>query len=263
MEQRNGFNYEETMRKQGGEADISTTYDGKNDKVEQSKVEAMRNFAEKHDPSTKDVDNLTLRRFLRARDQDVEKAATMFLKYLAWKRTFIPNGQISIHEIQNEIAQNKLFMQGFDKQGRPITVILGSKHFQNKKGGVDELKRFAVFALEKICSRMPPGQEKFVVIADLKGWGYSNCDIRGMLGSLSILQDCYPERLGKLYIVHVPYVFMKAWKIVYPFIDNNTKRKIVFVENKQMKATLLEDIEESQLPQTYGGKLPLIPIQEC
>lgn len=30
-----------------------------------------------------------------------------------------------------------------------------------------------------------------------------------------------------------------------------------------MKATLLEDIEESQLPQTYGGKLPLIPIQEC
>lgn len=53
MEQRNGFNSEETMRKQGGEADISTTYDGKNDKVEQSKVEAMRNFAEKHDPSTK------------------------------------------------------------------------------------------------------------------------------------------------------------------------------------------------------------------
>lgn len=208
-----------------------------------------------------DVDNLTLRRFLRARDHDVEKASAMFLKYLAWKRSFIPNGHISVREIQNEIAQNKQFMQGFDKQGRPITVMFGCKHFQNKKGGVDELKRmlnlytnlirilpfsilwlnllfrlirlalkfhpiissitgFAVFALEKLCSRyiiltltsflkhtklfwvnniytyqvkpwhtrMPTGQEKFVVIADLKGWGYSNCDIRGMLGTLSILQ---------------------------------------------------------------------------
>ncbi|KAL1809827.1 hypothetical protein ACET3Z_026817 [Daucus carota] len=262
MEQRNGFNSGETMRKQE-EAEISSIkYDGKNDKVEQSKVDAMRKFVEKHDPSTKDVDNLTLRRFLRARDHDIEKASTMFLKYQEWKRSFIPNGHISVNEIQNEISQKKQFMQGFDKQGRPITVLVGCKHFQNKKGGVDELKRFAVFALEKLCSRMPTGEEKFVVIADLKGWGYSNCDVRGMLGALSILQDYYPERLGKLYIVHVPYIFMKVWKIVYPFIDNNTKKKIVFVENKQLKATLLEDIEESQLPQTYGGRLPLIPIQE-
>lgn len=88
-----------------------------------------------------DVDNLTLRRFLRARDHDIEKASTMFLKYQEWKRSFIPNGHISINEIQNEISQKKQFIQGFDKQGRPITVLIGCKHFQNKKGGVDELKR--------------------------------------------------------------------------------------------------------------------------
>jgi hypothetical protein len=35
---------------------------------------------------------------------------------------------------------------------------------------------------------MPSGQEKFVAIGDLKGWGYSNSDIRGYLGALSILQ---------------------------------------------------------------------------
>jgi hypothetical protein len=35
---------------------------------------------------------------------------------------------------------------------------------------------------------MPPGQEKFVAIGDLQGWGYSNTDIRGYLGALSILQ---------------------------------------------------------------------------
>ena len=33
-----------------------------------------------------------------------------------------------------------------------------------------------------------PGQEKFVFIADLEGWGYLNSDIRAYLGALSILQ---------------------------------------------------------------------------
>ncbi|KAJ0981592.1 hypothetical protein J5N97_009847 [Dioscorea zingiberensis] len=31
-------------------------------------------------------------------------------------------------------------------------------------------------------------KEKFTIIADLQGWGYSNCDIRGYLAGLDILQ---------------------------------------------------------------------------
>lgn len=83
---------------------------------------------------------MTLRRFLRARDLDVEKGSAMFLKYMKWRRTFVPNGFISSSEIQNEIAQNKMFLQGFDKKGQPIGVVLGARHFQNK-GGLDEFKR--------------------------------------------------------------------------------------------------------------------------
>lgn len=94
-----------------------------------------------------------LRRFLRARDQDIDKASAMFLKYLTWKRSFVPKGYISEQEIPNEIAQNKQFMQGSDKQGRPITVLLGSKHFYNKKGGVDELKRMLNLSLKPFLTR--------------------------------------------------------------------------------------------------------------
>ena len=35
---------------------------------------------------------------------------------------------------------------------------------------------------------MVDGQEKFVCIADLEGWGYSNSDMRGYQAALSILQ---------------------------------------------------------------------------
>nr|KJB12436.1 hypothetical protein B456_002G021200 [Gossypium raimondii] len=207
------------------------------DEIIRSKIGIMRALAERDDPS--EVDDFMIRRFLRARDLDIEKANTMLLKYLSWRRTFLPKGFVSESEISNQLADNKLCMQGVDKQG------------------------FVVYGLEKICARMPRGQEKFVAIGDLEGWGYSNSDIRAYIASLSILQDCYPERLAKLFIVHVPYIFMTAWKVVYPFIDSRTKKKIIFVENKKLKSTLLNDIDESQLPDIYGGKLPLVPIENC
>jgi hypothetical protein len=40
-------------------------------------------------------------------------------------------------------------------------------------------------------------------------------------------QNYYPERLGKALLIHVPYLFMKAWKMIYPFIDNNTRDKVI------------------------------------
>ncbi|GLT46412.1 hypothetical protein SLA2020_201620 [Shorea laevis] len=236
---------------------------GISDEIERSKVGIMRALVERENPSAKEVDDFMIRRFLRARDLDIEKASTMFLKYLSWKQTFVPNGYISESEISTQLSHNKFFMQGLDKQGRPVAVVFGNRHKPGGKGSLEEFKRFAVYCLDKICGRMTRGQEKFVSIADLGGWGYSNSDIRGYLAVLSILQDCYPERLGKLYIVHVPYIFMTAWKVIYPFIDSKTKKKIVFVENKNLKSTLLGDIDESELPDIYGGKLSLIPIQDC
>ncbi|XP_057970306.1 CRAL-TRIO domain-containing protein YKL091C-like isoform X2 [Malania oleifera] len=226
---------------------------------ERTKVGLMRALVEAKEPSSQKVDDEMLRRFLRAREMDIEKASALFLKYIKWRRSFVPNGSISESQIPNQLSQNKMFLQGSDKKGRPITVIFGARHFPS---ALDEFKRFVVYALDIICMRMPEGQEKFVGIGDLEGWGYANSDIRGYIGSLSILQDYYPERLGKLFIVHAPFLFMTAWKVVYPFIDIKTRSKIVFVDNERLKSTLLQEIDESQLPEVYGGKLPLVPIQD-
>ncbi|KAJ0973530.1 hypothetical protein J5N97_021489 [Dioscorea zingiberensis] len=232
---------------------------GGGDEVEWKKVAQMRALVEDQDPAAKDEDNLMLRRFLRARNQDIEKASSFFLKYLKWRREAVPNGFISESEIQSELAQKKAFMQGYDKKGRPIGVFIGNRHY---KKDLNEFKRLCVYLIDSLCFRMQGGQEKFTIIADLQGWGYSNCDIRGYLAGLDILQNNYPERLGKVFLVHVPYIFMKAWKIIYPFIDDNSKKKFILVEDKELKATLLEDIDEDQLPEKYGGKLKLIPVEE-
>ncbi|KAL1563811.1 phosphatidylinositol transfer protein 3-like [Salvia divinorum] len=208
-----------------------------------------------------EVDEVTMRRFLRARNLDIEKASAMLIKYMTWRRNFVPTGSISASEAPNHIAQNKVFIQGTDKRGCPIALIFGAKHYPCK-GINDEFKRYTVFVLDKLCCRIPNGEEKFICIIDLKGFGYSNSDVRGYIAIISILQDYYPERLKKVFMVHTSYAFMTAWKIVYPFVDKNTREKITFVENKKIQSALLEEIDVDQLPEIYGGNLKSIPIQD-
>ncbi|XP_057868923.2 uncharacterized protein LOC131075952 isoform X2 [Cryptomeria japonica] len=229
--------------------------------IKNSQLDLMRRTVEAQDSSAKAADDATVMRFLRARDFNVQKASQFFLKYLNWRRAFVPLGYIPESEVCNELEKKKIFIQGFDKQGHPIGVILAARH--NSDRDLEEFKRLVVYGFDKICACLPSEQEKFTIIADLEGWGYKNTDIRAYLAALEIMQNFYPERLGKVLMIHVPYLFWAAWKIVYPFIDNVTKKKIIFVEDKHLKETLLSEIDESQVPEIYGGKLPLVPAQDC
>lgn len=79
-----------------------------------------------------------IRRFLRARNHDIEKATNLLIKYLKWRKEFVPGGSISPSEISSQLADNKLFMQGLDKMGRPVVVCYGGRH---KPTNLDEFKR--------------------------------------------------------------------------------------------------------------------------
>lgn len=85
----------------------------------------------------------------------------MLLKYLKWRRSFVPNGSISESEITNEIAQNKMFVQGSDKNGQPILIVLAARHFQNNTGGLDEFKR------ESFVTKFILGNMKLFIITFL------------------------------------------------------------------------------------------------
>ncbi|KAF6135700.1 hypothetical protein GIB67_028271 [Kingdonia uniflora] len=103
-----------------------------NNETEQTKVRLMRANVEKQNPSAKDVDDLLIRRFLHSRKLDIEKASTHFLKFLEWRARFFPNGSISESEMPSELGQDKVFLSGWDKTRRPISVVLGGKHVPAK-----------------------------------------------------------------------------------------------------------------------------------
>ncbi|KAF9619760.1 hypothetical protein IFM89_009102 [Coptis chinensis] len=125
--------------------------------IEQQELRVMRSFVESQNPASKEVDDVMLRRFLRARDLDVKTASALFLKYLSWRQEYVPKGSISESDIPNELAQKKMFLQGYDKQERPIAVVLGKMHIPNKRtGGLDEFKSkflsYSIYLMQiKMC----------------------------------------------------------------------------------------------------------------
>ncbi|MCO5590560.1 hypothetical protein L7F22_044531 [Adiantum nelumboides] len=227
---------------------------------ETQKVQQLRARLQESIPQSKDIDDGTLVRFLRARSLNVDKALKFLLQHLKWCQAFKPLGFIPETEIAKELKKEKIFLQGLDKLGRPIGVILAARHFTSERN-LEEFKRFVVYGFDKAVASLAGGQDKFVLIADLKRYGFRNMDVNGYLAILEILQDHFPERLGKFYILHVPSLFWLGWKVVYPFIDPNVREKIIFVDEKRTTETLLKDIDVTQLPEEFGGQLPLVPIQ--
>lgn len=50
---------------------------------------------------------------------------------------------------------------------------------------------------------------------------------------LDVLQNHYPERMHRIYVVNAPVLFWGLWNIVKPFVDPNTKAKLQFVSSME------------------------------
>jgi hypothetical protein len=202
-----------------------------------------------------------LLRFLRARSNNVMKASKLFVDHEKWRARFCPKGYISEDEVRNELDAKKACLQGKDKLGQPFAVSLVKNHYASKRDP-EEFKRILVYAIDKYVALMPPGIEKFVALLDLTGIGYSNLDSSALRHIFDFLQGYYPERLGTLFILNAPFIFGAVWKVVSPFIDSRTRKKIVFCTSKNVQELLMTHLDPDQVPTEYGGTAPLIYIQD-
>lgn len=92
---------------------------------------------------SQELDDATVRRFLRARNLDVEKGSLMLIKHLQWRKEFVPKGYFSAEEVvRSGLCNNESFSQGRDKIGRPIVVVLAGRH--KPITNVDDFKRTRV-----------------------------------------------------------------------------------------------------------------------
>ncbi|KAF2736058.1 CRAL/TRIO domain-containing protein [Polyplosphaeria fusca] len=185
-----------------------------------------------------------LLRYLRASKWALPQAIKRVQDTLVWRREY-GTSTFTADYISDENATGKQVLLGFDKEGRPCLYLLPNK--QNTKTSPKQVEHL-VFMLERTLDIAPPGQESLALLIDFRNSSSgSQPSINIGRQVLNILQNHYPERLGRALITHLPWYVTTFLKLVSPFIDPVTKTKMRYNE------PLIDHIPSSQLMQNAGG----------
>lgn len=169
-------------------------------------------------------------RYLRATTWKVDQAATRLKSTLVWRREY-GTDKFTADYISPENETGKQVILGWDVDGRPCCYLRPSK--QNTERSDRQIEHL-VYMLERTIDLMPPGQEMLALLINFaetkQGQGATLAQGKQ---TLNILQNHYPERLGRALVTNVPWVIWGFFKMITPFIDPITREKIKF--NEDMK----------------------------
>lgn len=185
-----------------------------------------------------------LLRYLRADKWNINAAETRLRNTISWRREYGVK-KITADYIGVENETGKQLIVGYDNEGRPCQIMRPSK--QNTERGPRQIEHL-VFMLERSIDLMPAGQETLTLLINFaetkSGQGATLAQGRQ---TLYILQNHYPERLGRALVTNVPFMIWGFFKLITPFIDPLTKEKIKFNEDSGLH------VPREQLLKECGG----------
>ena len=197
-------------------------------------------------------------RHLRAQKGNPTKTVTSIRSTLEFRKDFFGDPvQVDSPSMREQIAPDvrtgRSYVRGYDRDGRAICINKYKPvHYQNDMS----TEKYFFWNVEKVlaCTRKS-GLEKVITVFD-----YTDYTTK-YEASLSIakrfitnIQKHYPERTHKVYIVDAPTAFRALYAILKPFIDPDTKSKLIFCSSKDIRA-LMEDVvdDPDRLEAFMGG----------
>ncbi|KAH6875863.1 CRAL-TRIO domain-containing protein [Alternaria rosae] len=187
-----------------------------------------------------------LLRYLRATKWNLPQAIQRLRSTLIWRREY-GTDRFTAEYISEENETGKQVLLGFDNEGRPCLYLLPQN--QNTKETPKRVEHL-VYMLERTIDLHPPGQESLALLIDFRNTGAGGTPSMGIAKQvLDILQNHYPERLGRALLTHLPWYVNAFLKLINPFIDPVTKSKI------KPNEPLPNHVPTSQLMKVSGGEV--------
>ncbi|KAI0925860.1 hypothetical protein AcV5_008475 [Taiwanofungus camphoratus] len=164
-------------------------------------------------------------RYLRATKWAGARAAIKRLEEtLVWRREFGLYDLLTASHVEPEALTGKMVLFGYDADGRPAMYLRPSR--QNTEETVRQM-HFLTWLLERAVDLMGPGVETIALMVDFADKA-KNPSFAQSRASLNILQNHYPERLGRALIANVPFLLNAFFKVITPFVDPATRPKMRF-----------------------------------
>lgn len=219
-------------------------------------LSAMRSHFQDRDGHGLAMNDKTFSRYLRARSYDIHKATELLENTLIWRKDFGLKEMQDWTVISTENSTGKMYVRGKDKEGRPL-IIMRPK-YENTNDHDGNMKHL-VYNLERAVACMvdTAADDKVTLLIDYDGYSLRNAPpLKTSMETLRVLQDHYPERLNKIFMIRPPWIFYAAFSLVSPFIDPVTAAKIVMLQASAEDARdrLLQDIEAEVLESSLGGQ---------
>ncbi|XP_039741215.1 SEC14-like protein 5 [Pteropus medius] len=209
-------------------------------------------------------------RFLRARDFHLDRAREMLCQSLSWRKQH--QVDLLLQTWCPPALLEEFFAGGWhyqDIDGRPL-YILRLGHMDTKglmKAMGEEALLQHVLSVNEEGQRRCEGNTKqygrpissWTCLVDLEGLNMRHLwrpGVKALLRMIEVVEDNYPETLGRLLIVRAPRVFPVLWTLISPFINENTRQKFLIYSgsNYQGPGGLVDYLDKEVIPDFLGGE---------
>lgn len=144
-----------------------------------------------------------LLRYLRATKWVVPDAITRIRATLVWRREYGVE-KLTPDYISVENETGKQLILGYDINGRPCLILNPS--LQNTERSHRQMEHL-VFMIERMIDIMPPYEESLTIMVNFKNTKASqNASIKQGKETISIVQNHYPERLGRALVINCKWL---------------------------------------------------------
>mmetsp|Transcript_6430 Transcript_6430/g.19470 ORF Transcript_6430/g.19470 Transcript_6430/m.19470 type:complete len:266 (+) Transcript_6430:62-859(+) len=210
---------------------------------EQQKVEELRAVVEKKERLTEKnrtwLTDITYARFLRARNHNVNKAYKMLSNTIKWRKERCPEDVICTACRQNP-RSHSLRAIGVDRIGRPVFYSCFHVDNRNADDNIAHLTHLLEHVFELECVT----EQNYVWVMDFEGFCAADLHPGFAIQAMKMFQSHYPERMGKVLAYSAPKSFSKLYRILNPFIDANTKKKVAFIDHQMNPKEFQELFDE-------------------
>lgn len=184
--------------------------------------------------SNKNFSSTTVLRFYRGQKANASSALDSLKKYIHWRYAEdVDNIENRKADFQRELDGKKVVVGLRDLQGRPAAYVFAHRHNAYDRN-VNEVKMLTTWTLESLRKAANPEEERYVIAVDLGKFTMRCMDYEALKCQVDILQSHYPETLESCYIIDSPFFFSACWRIIRPWLDPVTAKKVNFIKRADL-----------------------------